>query len=122
MTDRAHDGYDTIISNDSAYISAGEKQLIALARAFLAGHKVLVLDEAMSAVDARTERLVHQAMRAVGDDRILVVIAHRLASVRNAELIVVMERGHIVEYGKHAELLALKGRYFELYTKTRIVS
>jgi ATP-binding cassette, subfamily B, multidrug efflux pump len=96
-------------------VSAGEKQLLTIARAFLARPSVLILDEATSSVDTRTEVLVQKAMSALRADRTSFVIAHRLSTIRDADLILVMEAGQIVEQGTHAQLLKKKGAYFNLY-------
>jgi ATP-binding cassette subfamily B protein len=109
------DGYDTVLNDDATNVSAGEKQLITIARAFLARPSVLILDEATSSVDTRTEVLVQQAMKALRKDRTSFVIAHRLSTIRDADLILVMEHGSIVEQGSHAELLAVGGAYARLY-------
>nr|WP_199922378.1 ABC transporter ATP-binding protein [Microterricola viridarii] len=109
------DGYDTVLDDEAGNISAGEKQLITIARAFLAQPSVLILDEATSSVDTRTELLVQKAMSALRSDRTSFVIAHRLSTIRDADLIVVMEDGQIVEQGNHAELLRLGGAYHRLY-------
>lgn len=109
------DGYDTILDDEGANVSAGEKQLLTIARAFLARPSVLILDEATSSVDTRTELLVQKAMSALRADRTSFVIAHRLSTIRDADLILVMEAGHIVEQGNHAELLAQGGAYYTLY-------
>ncbi|MBN9238226.1 MAG: multidrug ABC transporter ATP-binding protein [Micrococcales bacterium 70-64] len=110
------DGYDTLLDDEGGNVSAGEKQLLTIARAFLARPSVLILDEATSSVDTRTEVLVQQAMKALREDRTSFVIAHRLSTIRDADLILVMEDGAIVEQGTHAELLAAGGAYFTLYT------
>jgi ATP-binding cassette, subfamily B, multidrug efflux pump len=109
------DGYDTRINDEGSNISAGEKQLITIARAFLADPSLLILDEATSSVDTRTEVLVQRAMAALRADRTSFVIAHRLSTIRDAHLILVMEAGQIVEQGTHTELLAARGAYFRLY-------
>ena len=109
------DGYDTIVDDDGGRISAGEKQLITIARAFLADPALLILDEATSSVDTRTEVLVQHAMSALRADRTSFVIAHRLSTIRDADLILVMEDGRIVEQGDHHELLELAGAYARLY-------
>lgn len=109
------DGYDTVIDEEGSNISAGEKQLITIARAFLADPSLLILDEATSSVDTRTELLVQQAMSALRSGRTSFVIAHRLSTIRDADLILVMEQGAIVEQGTHDELLAAGGAYHDLY-------
>jgi ATP-binding cassette subfamily B multidrug efflux pump len=109
------DGYDTVLDEDASNVSAGEKQLITIARAFVAQPSVLILDEATSSVDTRTELLVQHAMAALRQGRTSFVIAHRLSTIRDADLILVMEHGDIVEQGTHDELIAAKGAYFRLY-------
>ena len=109
------DGYDTVIEQDAANVSAGERQLITIARAFLAQPSLLILDEATSSVDTRTEVLVQGAMAALRSDRTSFVIAHRLSTIRDADVILVMEDGDIVEQGSHDQLLAARGAYFRLY-------
>jgi ATP-binding cassette subfamily B protein len=109
------DGYDTKIDEEGSNVSAGEKQLITIARAFLADPSLLILDEATSSVDTRTEVLVQRAMAALRSDRTSFVIAHRLSTIRDADLILVMEAGSIVEQGTHDELLAAHGAYWRLY-------
>ena len=109
------DGYDTVIDEEGSNVSAGEKQLITIARAFLADPSLLILDEATSSVDTRTELLVQHAMAALRADRTSFVIAHRLSTIRDADLILVMEAGQIVESGTHDELLAAEGAYHRLY-------
>lgn len=109
------DGYDTVIDDDATNVSAGERQLITIARAFVAKPSVLILDEATSSVDTRTELLVQHAMQELRKDRTSFVIAHRLSTIRDADLILVMENGTIVEQGNHAQLLAAHGAYARLY-------
>ncbi|MGO4237235.1 ABC transporter ATP-binding protein [Pseudarthrobacter sp. YAF2] len=109
------EGYDTVLDDEGANVSAGEKQLLTIARAFLAQPSVLILDEATSSVDTRTEVLVQKAMSALRSDRTSFVIAHRLSTIRDADLILVMEAGQIVEQGNHASLLAAGGAYARLY-------
>ncbi|WP_382303842.1 ABC transporter ATP-binding protein [Herbiconiux sp. UC225_62] len=109
------EGYDTVLDDEASNVSAGEKQLLTIARAFLAKPSVLILDEATSSVDTRTEQLVQKAMSALRADRTSFVIAHRLSTIRDADLILVMESGSIVEQGTHAELLAAEGAYYALY-------
>ena len=109
------DGYDTVIDEEGSNVSAGEKQLITIARAFLADPALLILDEATSSVDTRTEVLVQRAMARLRSDRTSFVIAHRLSTIRDADVILVMEAGQIVEHGSHTELLEARGAYFELY-------
>jgi ATP-binding cassette, subfamily B, multidrug efflux pump len=109
------DGYDTMVDDDSGALSAGEKQLLTIARAFLADPMILILDEATSSVDTRTEVLIQQAMAALRSNRTSFVIAHRLSTIRNADIILVMEDGRIVERGDHDELLVRGGAYARLY-------
>lgn len=109
------EGYDTVIDQDGGAISAGERQLITIARAFLAQPALLILDEATSSVDTRTEVLVQEAMNALRAERTSFVIAHRLSTIRDADLILVMENGGIVEQGSHEELLRAQGAYWRLH-------
>jgi len=108
-------GYDTVLDNEGGAVSAGEKQLLTIARAFLADPAILILDEATSSVDTRTEVLIQRAMTALRSKRTSFVIAHRLSTIRDANVILVMEDGRIVEQGSHEDLLAARGAYFRLY-------
>ena len=107
-------GYQTPITDNGGNLSAGEKQLITIARAFLARPQLLILDEATSSVDTRTELLVQQAMIELRRDRTSFIIAHRLSTIRDADLIVVVDKGRIVERGSHAELLEHRGAYWAM--------
>ena len=109
------DGYDTILTGESGAVSAGEKQLLTIARAFLADPAILILDEATSSVDTRTEVLIQKAMNALRHERTSFVIAHRLSTIQDADIILVMENGAIVEQGSHEALLAAHGAYYRLY-------
>ena len=110
------DGYDTKISLDSDAISAGERQLLTIARAFLSDPRLLILDEATSSVDTRTEALIQEALAVLQQGRTSFVIAHRLSTIRAADVIVVMDHGDVVEQGSHEQLLAQRGMYYDLYT------
>lgn len=109
------DGYDTMLSNELTAVSAGEKQLLTIARAFLTKPNILILDEATSSVDTRTEALIQEAINKLREGRTSFVIAHRLSTIRGADIILVMDKGHIVEQGCHEDLLALGGQYAKLY-------
>jgi ATP-binding cassette subfamily B protein len=109
------DGYDTVVDDEGGSVSAGEKQLLTIARAFLADPTILILDEATSSVDTRTEVLIQHAMAALRSNRTSFVIAHRLSTIRDADTILVMDAGRIVEQGNHEELLAAGGAYHALY-------
>lgn len=113
---RLEDGYDTIISGDGANLSQGQRQLLNIARAAISKAPILILDEATSSVDTRTERHIEHGMERLMKNRTTFVIAHRLSTVRNADAIMVLENGEIIERGNHDDLLAQKGRYYELYT------
>ena len=108
-------GYDTMLAAGGANISQGQRQLLAIARAFVADPKILILDEATSNVDTRTEKAVQSAMQKIMENRTSIVIAHRLSTIRDSDLIVVMDQGRIVEQGSHKELLDRQGKYYELY-------
>jgi ATP-binding cassette subfamily B protein len=109
------DGYDTMVDDEATNVSQGEKQLLTIARAFLADPQILILDEATSSVDTRTEVLIQQAMSELMRDRTSFVIAHRLSTIRGAHTILVMNHGSIVEQGTHDELMARRGFYHDLY-------
>ena len=113
---RLPDGYDTMLTGDGANLSQGQRQLIAIARAAVADPPVLILDEATSSIDTRTEKLVQDGMDALMTGRTTFVIAHRLSTVRNADCIMVMDQGRIIERGTHNELIEKKGKYYQLYT------
>lgn len=119
---RLPDGYQTMVTGDGANLSQGQRQLLAIARAAVADPPVLVLDEATSSIDTRTERLIEKGLDQLMAGRTVFVIAHRLSTVRNANCIVVIEGGEIVEKGTHEELLALEGRYHKLYTGQSILN
>jgi ATP-binding cassette subfamily B protein len=109
------EGYDTILNEDAANISQGQKQLLTIARAILFNPKILILDEATSSVDTRTEAYIQNAMTFMMKGKTSFVIAHRLSTIKKASLILVMQNGRIVEQGTHGELLAKNGAYAELY-------
>lgn len=113
---RLPNGYQTMLNSDGANLSQGQRQLLAIARAAVASSPVLVLDEATSSIDTRTEHLIEQGMDALMENRTVFVIAHRLSTVRNSKAIMVLEHGQIMERGNHEELLEQKGRYYQLYT------
>ncbi len=110
------DGYQTVLSGDGSGLSQGQRQLISIARAAVADPPVMILDEATSSIDTRTEAIVQRGMDALMQGRTVFVIAHRLSTVRNADAILVLEKGNIIERGSHDELIALKGKYHQLYT------
>lgn len=113
---RLPDGYDTVLEGDGANLSQGQRQLINIARASISKAPILILDEATSSVDTRTEKHIEKGMDALMEKRTTFVIAHRLSTIRNADVIMVLEHGEIIESGTHGSLLAKKGRYYELYT------
>ena len=110
------DGYQTVLTGDGANLSQGQRQMIAIARAAIANPPVLILDEATSSIDTRTERIVQDGMDKLMAGRTTFVIAHRLSTVRNSDCIIVLEQGHVIERGNHDQLIAAKGKYYQLYT------
>ena len=113
---RLPDGYDTVLSNDGANLSQGQRQLLSIARAAVADAPVMILDEATSSIDTRTELLVQQGTDRLMKGRTVFVIAHRLSTVRNSDTIMVLDHGKVIERGTHEELLEEKGQYYQLYT------
>ena len=108
-------GYDSMLAKDGQNLSQGQRQLLSIARAFVASPKILILDEATSSVDTRTEKRIQDAMTNLMKNRTSLIIAHRLSTIQDADVIVVMDNGRVVETGNHESLLAAKGRYYELY-------
>ncbi|HBA69700.1 MAG TPA: ABC transporter, partial [Lachnospiraceae bacterium] len=119
---RLPDGYQTMLTGDGANLSQGQRQLLAIARAAVADPPVLILDEATSSIDTRTEALVQKGMDALMYGRTSFVIAHRLSTVRNADCIMVLEQGRIIERGTHQQLIEQKGKYYQLYTGNTALS
>ena len=113
---RLPQGYNTMLTGDGSNLSQGQRQLLSIARAAVADPPVLILDEATSSIDTRTERLIEKGMDALMEGRTVFVIAHRLSTVRNANAIMVLEHGEIIERGDHDDLLKQKGKYYQLYT------
>ena len=109
-------GYDTVLTNDGASLSQGQRQLLAIARAAIANPPVLILDEATSSIDTHTEAIVQEGMDKLMEGRTVFVIAHRLSTVRNSDCIMVLDHGEIIERGSHDDLIAKQGRYYQLYT------
>lgn len=113
---RLPDGYETILTDDGTNISKGQKQLLTIARAMLLDARMLILDEATSNVDTRTEIQIQEAMRKLMEGKTCFVIAHRLSTIRNADLILVIKQGEVVEKGNHEELMRAEGEYYQMYT------
>ncbi len=113
---RLPEGYDTPLTENGANLSQGQRQLLAIARAAVLDPPVMIMDEATSSIDTRTEAIVQRGMDALMHGRTVFVIAHRLSTVRNSDVIMVLEQGHIIERGTHDMLIAEKGKYYQLYT------
>ena len=109
-------GYNSVLNEESSNVSAGQKQLLTIARVILADPKILILDEATSSIDTRTEKIVQDGMDKLMEGRTVFVIAHRLSTVRNSKAIMVLDHGRIIERGDHEDLIAQKGQYYQLYT------
>ena len=118
--ERLPQGYDTVLTGDGANLSQGQRQLLSIARAASADPPVLILDEATSSIDTRTEKIVQDGMDKLMKGRTTFVIAHRLSTVKNSDCIMVLEQGRIIERGNHDELISQKGRYYQLYTGNAI--
>ncbi|MBT8384584.1 MAG: ATP-binding cassette domain-containing protein, partial [Bacteroidia bacterium] len=116
FTDRFEEGLDTVIGERGVKLSGGQRQRISIARALLADPKIIILDEATSNLDTESESYIQKSLRKLMQDRTTFVIAHRLSTIQQADQILVIEDGNIVERGKHAELISKKGRYYDLYT------
>ncbi len=112
---KAKDGYNSVLTEGGSNLSSGQRQLLSIARAFIAKPKILILDEATSSVDTRTEKHIQDAMVNLMKNKTSLIIAHRLSTILDADKIVVMDKGRIVEIGNHEELLAKKNKYYELY-------
>ena len=117
---RLSNGYQTVLTGDGGNLSQGERQLLAIARAAVANPPALILDEATSSIDTRTERLVQQGMDSIMQGRSTFVIAHRLSTIRNSDIIIVMDHGRIIERGTHEQLISQGGKYYQLYTGNQI--
>jgi ATP-binding cassette subfamily B multidrug efflux pump len=115
-------GYDTVLEAGGASLSQGQRQLLSIARCAVADPPVMILDEATSSIDSRTEKLVQQGMDEIMKGRTVFVIAHRLSTIQNADVIMVLEKGTIIERGTHQQLLDLKGKYYQLYTGGKVTS